>query len=378
MIRYGSTITSIIRDGTTITKRYKHAQAIALTIALIGSNPGYGGGDMPPPPDSANWQVITIPVSGGTYNMDTYGDGSGYARVIWPDAAVTGMVEFENAKGIHSIGGYSIGTNLSQGRLFLVDKPYPDAVIYIEGWHANVQHRTADVFNFFSPTDVTRSGNFKWYVVNSRLGVPEYGYGPDDTFHGDIMQWNTRNQTPSPHIYLYNVTAVSNATGFMIQNANEIIDPSDPTQRAYVWARRFNQKYGTPSTIQQLVDTNGNSAANYDPSRNEWMWMTGAGGQGNRSHWYDVDIEDFYLDPGSTGRSWNGLWMPGGVGNWTHTWEGVRGPGTPSFANGVVTWPNTGDVVYSGEVNIGPPPGGDFAPASLLQPAKSYDRSDWN
>ena len=376
MIRYGSTITSIIRDGTTITKRYKHAQAIALTIALIGSNPGYGGGDMPPPPDSANWQVITIPVSGGTYNMDTYGDGSGYARVIWPDAAVTGMVEFENAKGIHSIGGYSIGTNLSQGRLFLVDKPYPDAVIYIEGWHANVQHRTTDIFNFFSPSNVTRSGNFKWYVVNSRIGVPEYGYGPNDNFHGDIMQWNTYNETPSPHLYMYNVTAISNSTGFLLSNYQAGRDPNDPNRRAYFWAKRYNQRFGTPSRIQQLVNANGFPAQNYDPNRRLWMFMTSAG-VSNQSGWFDISLEDFYLEPNGEIAPTN-LWLTSAYANWNTVWDGVRGPGEPNYANGKITWPNTGDVVYSGEVNIGPPPGGDFAPASLLQPAKTYDRSDWH
>lgn len=341
--------------------------------------PDPGDGAMPPAPDSSGWQVLNVPVNGGTFDLSSWGNGSGNVRLAWPDQAVTEPLTFKNVRNLHSIGGYmnagNVSTTVVNGRssgdkwLFLIQNPHSYANVYIEGLHANARAKIIDIFRYQHDATVVRTGHWNWTFVNCRFDGPAYA----DELHGDILQLNTSNAGPSPRFAFYNVTNIVRGQGMIISNRVSI-NQAVLDNRGLLRLLKINSRHD-PTVPPAEIQANypGVNWTYKDPTRMGFHVLTTGGGT-NGNKWYPVEIDTCYFDTSKIGLL-NG-WAEGG--RWTATAFGVKGPGNPTIAgNGTMSWPNNGDVEYTGVVRPGFPPGGDFAPASLLAPTKIYDRADW-
>lgn len=326
---------------------------------------------MPERPDSSSWPVYNVPTS-GSHSVNLNG---GYARLVWPNQAVSTQLTLNDARGVHSVGGYVTGSTYA-GKTIILRNMYSDAIFYFEGLHVDVQYKVFDIFNFWYNVS-SRPGKFYWVVANSRLGTPEYEYGPGG-FHGDLMQWNTSNPAPAQQVFWRNVTGQTNGTG------NWLPDARGRSKTDGVLASlnldRVNLRYGPESTVQQLANNNPNSknkgSTAWKPERREWFYLTGAGAAQNpTSPWYPVNLNEVYFDIAADNRSLIQSWYVGDGASWTFTDKyGNKGPGNRTETGGVMTWANDGDIDYTGEVRLGPPPGGDFAPANKV--GINYDPDD--
>jgi len=406
MIRDGAQILRRYRDGELVERRYRDEAVLLGSTPLDpdsdpdGPLPPPGGDGMPAPPDSSGWPTYTVPVGGGTITPANVG-GSPNIRLLWPEATVSGnLVEIKNFRNVHSIGGYvevvKATAMANSGGIVYLQDCFEDGVYYFEGLHIDSKGWISDTFRYQGVGGLSRGGRCYVYFVNCRFDNVEYGAGAG--FHGDLIQITAANhEVPACVLNLYNFTGRCTGQGFMFGDrtlsGNVKGDPDKQlaANQAGLITERTNLRViaGLPAEdVYNRHKDRGSGPAPSSPSEVikgglKLFWLGHKTGGGNfTNHWYSCTFgPDTYLSSDVNSKDAAALCRPSTGSRGEAVWKGTAGPGRAvKDAQGNLTWPNSvaNGVVYSGTVLDSAPPGGDWAPASLLYPSKVYDRADWS
>jgi len=262
-------------------------------------------------PRLSNPTIVNIPTSDGIrIRLDADED----ARLVWPDAPVQGgPVLIEGGRNVVSVGGYITNGATNDGTI-IVQSPHRDSHYYFEGLHVDVNEQITDIFAFRNQNGVQYSTT----IMNSRLGTPDYiGSG----FHGDVVQIQNGSGRGGIDLAVENVTASAEVQAFFL--------PDRATGTVRVDMENVNTSFADPYT---------------GSNRGVLYWFNN---DTSRNEPYPVELDNVYAETD----------VP---------WEAV----TPQRRHGAIY--NDDSVSFSrgsqidGEVFLGRPATGDFAPANRV------------